>query len=245
MGRKFSAVIIALISVVVLLPICASANSAEPPMYTIVCDNCPSDTVIFCECKVEDDVRWEETVKTTTAWESYFDIFSWNINWNEDFTSFNIKVVSAKKSFELKLTDADIYHSYYTLDFDKGCLRRGEKPLRTALLIVLRVVLTLIMEGIVFWFFKYRSRRSWTVFVVVNIITQGFLNFEISREGPPLAYYWFIAYILIEILVFATEMIAIPIAVNEQPKWKSVLCVFVANVASLVLGGLVIMLLPI
>ena len=245
MGRKFFAVIIALITVVMFLPICASANSAEPPMLTIICDNCPSDTVVFCECKTSDDIYWQETVKTTTAWESYFDIFSWNVNWNEDLTSFNIKVVSAEKSFELKLTNTNRYSSYYTLDFDEGYLRSGEKPLRTQMLIVLRVVLTLVIEGAVFWLFKYRSKRSWIVFAVINVITQSFLNISISREGPPLEYYWFIGYILIEILIFAAEMIAIPVAINEQSKLKGVLFAFAANTASLILGGFIIMFLPI
>lgn len=240
MGRKFSAVIIALISVVVLLPICASANSAEPPTFVILCNNCPDDTEINI---IFDDGYQEQTNKSKTAWDTYFQSFGHYTD------SCAIIVKSSAKNFELSFETSDRYNQYYTLDFKNETIVSGdERVLRTPVLIALRVVLTLVTEGLIFFAFGYRQKRSWTIFLALNLFTQTILNIMISKEGPPLwAYfgYWYLIYFLMEFFIFAIEMTAIPLMVKEQPKWKGILCAFTANAVSWFVGGLIIMLLPI
>lgn len=242
MGRKFSAVIIALISVVMLFPICVSANSAEPPMYTIVCDNCPDDTVIYYEYDYKGEHYSIETLKSNVAWESYFDIF----NYYTDESLYNIRIVSAQKSFELIIEHTGRYHLLYTLDFENETLTEGDhRHIRTPILVVLRVTLTLIIEGLIFWAFGYRKKRSWIVFLVVNLITQGYVNYSISEWGPPLDNYWLLGYIFMEFFVFAAEMIVIPLATKEHSKGKGVLFALAANMVSWFMGAVIIALLPI
>ena len=38
------------------------------------------------------------------------------------------------------------------------------------------MALTLLLEGALFWLFGYRLRRSWLVFLLANLITQGAVN---------------------------------------------------------------------
>lgn len=244
MGRKFSAVIIALISVVVLLPICVSANSAEPPMYTIVCDNCPSDTVVYYEYEYKGTLYSKEAFKSNVAWESYFDIFLHHLNMDSQLC--NIRIESAEKSFEQVIEHTGRYHLLYTLDFENETLTEGDhRQIRTPILAVLRVTLTLIIEGLIFWAFGYRKKRSWIVFLVVNLITQGYVNYSISEWGPPLDNYWFLGYVFMEFFVFAAEMTAIPLATKEQSKGKGVLFALAANMVSWFVGAVIIALLPI
>ena len=244
MRRKFSAVIIALMSVIVLLPICVSANSAEPPMYTIVCDNCPDDTVIYYEYEYKGAFYSEEAFKSNVAWESYFDIFLHHLNTDSQLC--NIRIESAEKSFEQVIEHTGRYHLLYTLDFENETLTEGDhRQIRTPILVVLRVTLTLIIEGLIFWAFGYRKKRSWIVFLVVNLITQGYVNYSISEWGPPLDNYWLLGYIFMEFFVFAAEMTAIPLATKEQSKGKGVLFALVANMVSWFMGAVIIALLPI
>ena len=114
---------------------------------------------------------------------------------------------------------------------------------KVPLLIALRVMFTLIIEGFIFFLFGYREKRSWLVFLVVNILTQGGLNAMIT--GPGLGAYWMIGFIFGELVILIVEMIAFLKLVREHKKSRTALYTVVANAASLVLGGLLITYLPV
>lgn len=113
--------------------------------------------------------------------------------------------------------------------------------MRTYILIALRVILTLIIEGVVLYAFGFRQKRTYLVFLIVNLLTQGFLNY--SFTGPNLSYIWWVKYIVIEICIVAVELILFELFIKEKgPKVNFVL---VANLLSLLVGGYVISSLPI
>ena len=129
------------------------------------------------------------------------------------------------------------------LDLKTGNLTVGQSSLRVPALVALRVALTLLIEGAVFFLFGHRKRRSWLAFLAVNIVIQGGLN--VLFTGPNLGAYWIIGFVLGEIVVLAVEMAALVGIVNEFKRRRTAVFVVVANAASLAVGGLLITYLPV
>jgi len=107
----------------------------------------------------------------------------------------------------------------------------------------MRVFLTLLIEGIIFLLFGFRKKRSWLVFTTVNLITQAGLNAMLT--GPDLSNYWIFGYLFGEIVVLAVELTALLTFVKEFRKGRVALYVITANMASLIIGGMVITYLPV
>jgi len=232
------------LTVFMIVTACASAfaNSAEPPCFTVIVSNPPKGLEIYV---VESGGEETALSKQDRAWESYYRLF-YHLKWDieDSLHSAKLKISYDEDSFEIPVPDLEgrKYNSLFTLNIEERALEIGQRPHRVPLLVALRVLLTLVIEGIVFFLFGYREKRSLTAFLIINLITQGFLNAMIT--GPGLGYY-FIAFVLLEMLVFLIEMIAFPIAVREKRKGISVLYAFCANAASLIVGGLMISYLPI
>lgn len=242
--KKPAAVLMMLI--LVLMPVLTFANAAEPPNLTIVVSGAPKDLELyirFPEDKAAEPVLLSGNSK---AWESYYRFFGGRIfDGGADFNGAVLIVKSAEKSFEYPLSEIEnrnIYSNYATLDFAAGTLKSGVSPIRTALLVAMRVGLTLIIEGAVFWLFGYRAKKSWLLFLVLNLVTQGFVNLQLT--GLDWNSYWFFGYMLMEALVFIAETVFYLLLIKEQSKKRAALCSICANAASLVLGGLLISYLP-
>jgi hypothetical protein len=105
--------------------------------------------------------------------------------------------------------------------------------------------LTLIIEGIVFFLFGYRRKRSWLVFIIVNLVTQGILNIWLAGNYSPLNNYLIFSLIGGEIVVFIVEIIAFLILVKEHGRLRTASFVVLANLLSLIAGGYLITVLPV
>jgi hypothetical protein len=137
------------------------------------------------------------------------------------------------------------YSSVYTLNFSTQEITPGEYPLRSVLLVSIRVLLTLLLEGIIFWLLGFRQKRSWLIFLVINLITQGALNIWLNSGSSPLPGYLLFGLIIGEFFVFATEMIAFPLLIKEQKKSQVLLYAVFANLVSLIAGVFIISILPV
>ena len=127
------------------------------------------------------------------------------------------------------------YRTLMTLDYTNQILSIGQAPWRQPLLTILRITLTLQIEGTVFWFFGFRGKRSWLVFLAVNLLAQGWLNIVINSYAFH-GGYWVLSYILMEFGIFLAECIVLPLLIKEKRKLRSVLCALAANAASLIAG---------
>lgn len=241
---KSVSVLIALL--LAFMPVLAFANAAEPPNLTIVVSNAPEDLELylrFPDGKLDEPVLLSHNSK---AWESYYRFFSGGIfNGDVDFNGAVLIVESTEKSFECSLSeigDDQNYNRYATLDFSAETIKNGVLPLRTGLLIAMRVILTLIIEGAVFWLFGYRAKKSWLLFLVLNLITQGFVNFQLT--GLDFNTYWLFGYAFMEAIVFVAELLFYVLLIKEKSGKRAALCSFCANAASLVLGGILISYFP-
>jgi len=115
---------------------------------------------------------------------------------------------------------------------------------RSILLVSLRVILTLIIEAIVFWLFVFRKKNSWLAFLIINLITQGALNIWLN-SSVPLASYLVFSLIFAEFFVFIAEIVLFLTLIKEHSRRRTVLYVIAANFLSLFAGGYIITVLPV
>lgn len=234
----------------VLLPTAVSANSAEPPCFTVVVFAPPEGLTL--SLKLPEGEEREPAVLNpfSKAWETYYRFYSGLGLSEEEALSgkAELLVEYGEESFTcpLPVEKMDRYNTLLTLDWRNRALTVGVPGLRDVLLVGFRVGLTLLIEALVFFLFGYRRLRSWLVFLSVNLATQAMLNLFLIHVssitgGTSGAIY---LYLPCEFFVFLIETLAFPILVREHRKRRAVVYALTANAASLVLGGLVITYLP-
>ena len=225
------------------MPVTASANSAEPPGIIVIVLGAPEDVELSLEFPgtTEGETR---TSRADAVWEQHFRFYYYvEMEQLEDAC---IRVTSSSGSFTCPLPEGvtNHYNNLLTLHYGSQSLTMGQPAWRQPLYIALRVGLTLLIEGVIFFLFGFRKKRSWAVFLLVNLITQLWVNIFVAGNAFS-GGYWFFGYAGIEILIFLGEGIVFPMATKERPKWKFVLYALAANLASLLLGGWLISNLPI
>jgi hypothetical protein len=209
------------------------ANSAEPPSIVIIVPNAPPDLVI--------KVGPNTARRTDKVIESYFSIYAFNLNQAD----YRLLITTAGRTSEIKVDmPAQKYNNIFTLDLSQMTLTPGKSLARSFKLISLRVGLTLLIEGLVFYLFGYRKKRSWLIFLIVNLLTQGALNIWLNSFMPSDSYV-ILSLIFVELLVLFAELIVFSSLVIEHRRWRTALYVITANLLSLIAGGYLITALPI
>lgn len=238
-ARKALLLIVIGILVVFVMPMQIWANSAEPPSLVILVNDPPEDLSIIL---ISDEEMSEATVRKV-AWEGYYAFYSRDL---EKEGRYVFQVSTGQDQFEWSPDEAlQGYNNVYTLNVNDQVFTLGTYPFRSAILVSIRVLLTLLIEGLVFLFFRFREKRSWLVFLVVNLLTQGVLNIWLNNGGSLMPSYLLIALVIGEVFVFGAEVIALPLLIEEHKKSRILICVIVANLASLVAGGYIISVLPV
>ena len=97
---------------------------------------------------------------------------------------------------------------------------------------------TLLIEGLLLFAFGYRSRRSWLVFLLVNLVTQGgfalYLAVTVLNHG--VSGWSLLFYIPIEIIITAVELLCYRRLLTEKGKGRATGYAVAANVCSAVVG---------
>jgi len=237
---KFSLSIMMLFTLLLFMfPVIVSANSAEPPSLVILVNNPPDDLVIEM---VSDDKQTQAEFRRS-AWEGYYFFHSRDMQADGEYV---FKVTTNGESFECTPGEyLQPYHNVVTLDLTGRKLTPGKYPFRAALLVLIRLLLTLLIEGIIFWLFGFRQKRSWLIFLAINLVTQGVLNIWLNSDGSLMPNYLILGLIFGEFFVFMVEMMAFPNFIREHKKVRILLYAFIANLISLFAGGFMITLLPV
>lgn len=215
-------------------------NAAEPPSILFIVPNAPDDMNV--KLKLGD--REYEAKVVDKIIEKYYIFYSSDMMRNKP-DIYNFIVNTENESFEIELAKPyKIFNNTYTLNLQDQTLTEGILLSRSIMLVAMRVVFTLIIEGVIFWIFGFRDKRSWIIFITINLITQGALNIWLNSNGPIMSYIMLVL-IFGEIFVFVVEIIVFIFFCNEHGRKKSVLYVITANLASLIVGGYLITVLPI
>ena len=221
------------------LPGTALGNSAEPPALVILVNNPPDDLAIVM---VSNEAQPEASLRRA-AWEGYYVYRSRDMQAEGPY---RFKVATKGESFECSIdTPLRHYNNVFTLDLAQKELTPGKYPFRQGILVFIRLSLTLIIEGVVFWLLGFRQRRSWLVFLAINLVTQGALNLWLNNGGSLIPSYLLIALIFGEFFVFVAGLIAFPYFIKEHKKSRIMIYVIIANLLSLIAGGYIISVLPV
>jgi len=111
-------------------------------------------------------------------------------------------------------------------------------------LVSMRLFLALLLEGVIFWLFRFRQKEVGLYFLPSTLF-QGALNNWLNSGGSLKPSYLIVNLIIGEVFVFAAEMIAFPIFINEHKKRRISIYVISSNLISLIAGEHIITLLPV
>lgn len=250
MVRVFRRLLAALVLVFLLAPM-AAANSAEPPCLTVVVTGAPSDLSLTLEftgyslsngtpAVFEPDLElraWERVYRFWGGWFSLPD---------EAMEHAQLRLSAGDDSFTCPIPSSALggYNRLLSVQYNTRTLQSDAALVwRAPLLVAMRVVLTLALEGLVLYLAGYRQRRSWIIFLVVNLITQGLLNLAV--QGPNSMYTAYLVLMFGEPLVFLLEMIIFALALRERSHLRAAATSLLANLLSLAAGGAMLLYLPI
>ena len=114
-----------------------------------------------------------------------------------------------------------------------------------------RIFITIILEILIALLFSFKQKRQIIIIVIVNIITQLFLNYQLVGNWEEGWGVWFMFfYFIMEIAVFLIEAIIYSVLFKllikeKEPIWKSILYALIANAFSFVVGIILTLVLPI
>jgi hypothetical protein len=107
--------------------------------------------------------------------------------------------------------------------------------------IVFAVLLTLVLEMIVLYAFRYNHKKSYFLVVKVNLFTQTILHALLVLFSLIAAFFGFFATLIIgEFLVFVIEILIYRRYLNEKSQVRAMLYGLIANIVSMVLGTMIL-----
>lgn len=234
----YKKIIIGLIALILFTSI-AFSNSAEPPSLIIVVPSM-TDTIEINIVNEGEDFR---ASKVSKIFETYHQFYLYELNKRNKIV---LEVKTELDTFTVEINEPlKRYRNTYTLDLESKSLKEGyNRPILNMLLIMMRITLTLLIEGVVFYILGYRLKESWRLFLIINLLTQGALNIWLSTFNLDNGYGIFFALVFAEIIIIIVELIAFFMSIKEKNKIILFIHVILANVLSFVLGGYLITWLP-
>jgi hypothetical protein len=209
------------------------ANSPAPPTISIIVSSPPDDLQLSVGTEAPQKIIDKPFEKFYTFYLKFDEI-------NQINTS-TLTISTGGNIFEIEFPNLQRYNNIFRLDIQSRALIPGASGFRVFQFSFITIILTLLIEGLIFFFFGYRHKRSWIVFLAVNLITQGILYFWLNASSYPLVNSYLggviISLIAGEILVFIIEIATFLSLINERSRWLTLLYVILANIASLIAGG--------
>lgn len=125
-----------------------------------------------------------------------------------------------------------------TVDWAARTANAPSPAMAYALQFLCTLLPTLLIEGLLLFAFGYRSKRSWLVFLLVNLVTQGgfavYLAVTVLNHG--VSGWSLIFYIPIEVVITLVELLLYRRLLTEKNKARAAVYAIAANLCSAVLG---------
>ncbi len=245
--RKVCLLFLCICSLLIVLTPTARAFQVAIPGVTVIVGFPPGDLELSLRVQEGDAFTTVQPRKGQIAWETrYRFTYDRDPRAQPPVENAALVVSSGGKTFECPLSDLmRIIHSndIYFLDVSRQTVTRGQSVGRAVSLASMRVLLTLLLEGLLFFAFRYWKKRSWIAFAIINLITQGALNVVMSLHftNP----YLFLFLIPMSVPLLIIELIAFVVIVNEHRRRRTIAYVVAANLLSLLLMLVVLIYLPV
>lgn len=259
--RIFAVLAAVVLAVVVSLPVYANAEAG--PDFTVLITGAPEDLTVSL---VTPDGVSAELRPLRRGWESCFRLYYYELfeamNGDARYSYEAIAVMektAAKSSLHLVSAEEGIdctvpmpaenqmrYNHLSVMKMaDKTAVPGSSSYMvwRNVLLVALRVSVTLVTEGVIFFLMNYRTRRSWIVFIIVNLVTQIFLNVTITGNYLA-AGYWELGFFILEGLIFLIEAVLFAVLLREHRRFRGFVTAILANAVSLACGWALLANLP-
>ena len=123
-----------------------------------------------------------------------------------------------------------------TLDLKQGTLVYGEPGWRAPLSVAGRVMLTLVLEGAVFYLFGMRDKSSWIGFVILNLITHSLLSSFLAHQFEAKGDFFLTVFISFWVVLVEAAIYYFTFKEVELSP-KVLLLALVANLVGFFLGG--------
>lgn len=221
--------LLSILLILLLFPVTVFANAAEPPSLTLLVSGAPDDLVI----EISEPLNGLKHSMKKSFW--FNDQYTFHLMDFHAGIPVRLELRSGGETRTLQFVLEKQYASLYSVDYDNMRISVGKSALRQTLLTLSRLMLTLAVEGTIFYLFGYRTRRAWLWFLFVNLLSQIFLFFMLNQLHPAYGYPAF-SLIFAEIIILVAEMLLLPQGVREHRKSRAVLFALIANVASLMAG---------
>lgn len=125
-----------------------------------------------------------------------------------------------------------------TVDWAARTVNAPSPAMAYALQFLCTLLPTLLIEGLLLFVFGYRSKRSWLVFLLVNLVTQGgfavYLAVTVLNHG--VSGWSLIFYIPIEVIITLVELLLYRRLLTEKNKARAAVYAIAANLCSAVFG---------
>mgnify|MGYP000316242990 CR=1 FL=1 len=151
------------------------------------------------------------------------------------------RIILVTKSGESWVSDTlhrATLQSSATVDWAKRTANVPSPAMAYALQFLCTLLPTLLIEGLLLFVFGYRSKRSWLVFLLVNLVTQGgfavYLAVTVLNHG--VSGWSLIFYIPIEVIITLVELLLYRRLLTEKNKARAAVYAIAANLCSAVFG---------
>ncbi len=152
-------------------------------------------------------------------------------------TLFNAYFVFDLTDFSITESESSVYDFgdiYYPVE---GTLQEDYHIDEMIIWVIITVIMTLLIEGVILWAFKYKSKSTYLIALYINLATQSLLYSALQIGNAFASTFGWIAVLLIgEIIVFSVEMIAYSLLFKEHTKKRAILYAVTANLASMLAG---------
>ncbi len=235
MSKKISLLLI--VGLLVFSLITVFANSAEPPsvIVLVAVSDAENLTIETTGLKTKPQV-------IERPYQVQYNFYQYDFKRDEPVV---LRVKYGEREFTVSTSVIDGYRNVFSLDLANEQLNREVSPILQATIIGGRIGLTLLLEGIILFVFGFRQRKTWLYFLLINLATQFFLNVSLSRAPIFYSDYFWIGALIYECLILLIEMAAFLLLVEESSKIKQFFYVLISNIISFIVGGYLIMQLPI
>ncbi len=239
-----------------LLSVGTVSSTYHPPMMTILTENAPSDLTIEIQLHRKDGtILPKKLEKKTRIWEQQFrlrrenfiTVRSWYGN-DYDLKDAELVLRSGGQSTTIRmprdLTDQMSMDDVLMLDYKTGTLSLGDPFWRGALMMILRILLAVGLELLVFRLRGYRQFRSLLAAGIVALVTiaalslytSGWLNFDNRKV---------IVYLILSIFVVAVQVVSLLLSMEEFDKDRILSTSIFAGLAAVASNILWLFFLPI
>lgn len=165
---------------------------------------------------------------------------TWHFSYHGLPDTFRIAAAAADAAQATEVPYTREFFSNIVYDWESNTVHEATpSPLRFLARLASTLIPTLVIEGLIFWLFGFREKRSWAVFLIVNTVTQTGLHLA-AGTSIALSGWHFLNYALVtilpELVIWAVEAAAFACLLQESGRYRRIGCAIAANIASFALG---------